>query len=58
MKKPTTIPIPTSEESPAEHEEKIRKRAFEIYERRGREDGRELEDWLEAEKEVLEAKTA
>lgn len=32
--------------------EKIRRRAFELYEARGREEGHDLEDWLEAEAEV------
>ena len=32
--------------------ERIRQRAYEIYETRGREDGRELEHWLEAEAEI------
>jgi hypothetical protein len=30
----------------------IRARAFELYCERGREDGRELEDWAKAEREV------
>lgn len=34
-------------------EELIRGRAYELYERRGREDGHDLEDWLEAEAEIL-----
>ena len=36
-------------------EDIIRKRALEIYERQGKQDGHELDDWLEAEREVLEA---
>ena len=35
-------------------EEQIRRRAFEIYEQRGREDGHELEDWLQAESEMVQ----
>lgn len=35
--------------------EQIRLRAYELYEARGREDGRELEDWLQAEAEILGA---
>lgn len=31
----------------------IERRAFELFEKRGREPGRELEDWLEAEKELF-----
>ena len=33
-------------------EEKIRSRAYEIYEARGREDGHDLDDWVRAETEV------
>jgi len=31
--------------------EKVRQRAYELYELRGREDGHELDDWLTAELE-------
>ena len=31
----------------------IRRRAFEIYEQRGREDGHDLDDWLQAEAEIF-----
>lgn len=34
-------------------EELIRERAYQLYERRGREDGHDVEDWLEAEAEIL-----
>jgi len=33
-------------------EEEIRHRAYELYELRGREDGHDVEDWLEAEAEI------
>lgn len=33
-------------------EEEIRRRAYELYEARGRGDGHDLEDWLEAEIEI------
>jgi hypothetical protein len=33
-------------------EEEIRRRAYELYEARGRGDGHDLEDWLEAEAEI------
>ncbi len=33
-------------------EDTIRERAFEIYERRGRQDGRAEEDWFEAETQL------
>ena len=35
-------------------ERKVRSRAKEIYESRGQEDGQELQDWFQAESEVLE----
>ncbi len=38
-------------------EEQIRKRAYEIYETRGREDGHDTEDWLRAEQEVASRET-
>jgi hypothetical protein len=45
----------TSEASEAEDlESRIRERAYELYEARGREDGHELEDWIRAEEEVTE----
>ena len=33
-------------------EVEIRRRAYELYEQRGREDGHDAEDWLRAEQEV------
>jgi hypothetical protein len=39
-------------------EDKIRQRAYELYERRGRGDGSELEDWVQAEAEVLGSREA
>ena len=41
-------------------QEQIRRRAYELYEERGRNDGHDLEDWLQAESEVTQqkAKTA
>lgn len=39
---------------PGNQQEQIRLRAFEIYQQRGKGDGYELEDWLQAESEVLE----
>jgi hypothetical protein len=32
--------------------ERVAQRAFQLYERRGREDGHDVEDWLQAEQEV------
>ena len=47
-------------ESTRELQEQIRRRAHELYEQRGRQDGHELDDWLQAESEVTQrkAKTA
>ena len=36
---------------PSEYHD-IQTRAYELYEQRGREDGHELEDWLQAEAEI------
>lgn len=36
-----------------ELDDKIRRRAYKIYEQRGRTNGSELEDWVQAETEVL-----
>jgi hypothetical protein len=40
-----------------ELEDQIRRRAYELYEERGREDGHELEDWLRAEEEITSKKS-
>ena len=61
---PTTpTPLGTSNQttkSTSELQEQIRRRAHELYEQRGRQDGHELDDWLQAESEVTQrkAKTA
>jgi hypothetical protein len=36
-------------------EERIRRRAYELYVERGNESGSELNDWLQAEEEILRA---
>lgn len=38
-------------------EEQIRKRAYELFEARGSEEGHELEDWLRAEEEIRARET-
>ena len=48
-KKPSTFGRSATD---ASLEEKIRTRAYERYEVRGREEGHDLEDWLEAEAEI------
>jgi hypothetical protein len=42
-------------EAPYELQEQIRRRAYELYEQRGAQDGHELEDWLQAEAEVKQS---
>ena len=39
-------------ESNSELQEEIRRRAYELYERRGQGDGHDFEDWLQAEAEL------
>jgi Protein of unknown function (DUF2934) len=38
-------------------ERQIQQRAYELYERRGRTDGYDLEDWLQAEREIKGTQT-
>jgi oligoendopeptidase F len=45
-------PLETTNKSHPNPEEEIRRSAYELYEQRGREDGRALDDWLRAEVEV------
>jgi hypothetical protein len=42
-----------SQDSQPTSQESIRQRAHEIYLQRGGQDGSELDDWLQAEREVL-----
>jgi hypothetical protein len=56
QKKPASNVMSIRKASPeaAHHMEQIvRRRAYELYEQRGREDGHAQEDWLRAEAEVL-----
>jgi DUF2934 family protein len=39
-------------------EERIRRRAYELYVERGNESGSELDDWLQAEEEIRRAEEA
>jgi hypothetical protein len=52
-KKPSTL-APKSDEPTVliPIEQQIQKRAYELYEQRGRTDGHELDDWLQAECEI------
>lgn len=61
MKPKRTMPTllqatePTILSSP-ELQEQIRRRAYELHEQRGRVDGFDLDDWLQAESEVTRTK--
>ena len=52
-KKPSTL-APKSDEPTVliSAEQQIRQRAYELYEQRGRIDGRDLDDWLQAERSI------
>lgn len=41
-----------ADEPPEEVEEQIRQRAYQLYYERGAEDGHDVDDWLQAEREV------
>ena len=58
MKRVSTMPHPpragqTTDSSPS-RQEQVRGRAYEIYEQRGREDGYDLDDWLQAESNIVQ----
>ncbi|MGO9402834.1 MAG: DUF2934 domain-containing protein [Terriglobales bacterium] len=44
-------------DSTSELQQRIRRRAYELYEERGKGDGNELADWLQAESEVTQQKS-
>jgi Protein of unknown function (DUF2934) len=44
--------------SASELQDQIRRRAYELYEQRGSNDGHEVSDWLQAESEVAQKKVA
>jgi len=53
MPNPRTKKAPTLVRTvPKNIEEQSRRRAYGLYEARGREDGRDLEDWFRAESEI------
>lgn len=57
MKKDQTTNVEQEQglESAEQLQEKIRQRAHELYELRGRDHGHDLDDWLEAESELIAA---
>jgi hypothetical protein len=48
--------LPTAINEPQELEQRIRERAYELYEARGQKDGHELEDWYRAKEEITNKK--
>jgi len=59
MKRDFDHPTPKKKKTPStadEIENAIRRRAYELYEERGYVDGFELEDWAQAEAELLNSK--
>ena len=58
-KKPSTLAAKSAEPTVLiPIEQQIQKRAYELYEQRGRTDGHELEDWLRAEGEIKHTNAA
>lgn len=49
--------MPNAEPPPLPFEQ-VQRRAYELYEQRGRQDGYHLDDWLQAEKDVRSATLA
>ncbi len=49
-KQTSTTEMPLRHDTPEEHE--IRLRAYELYEQRGRENGHDVDDWVQAEAEL------
>ena len=56
----TSAPTPTESKAQIlDRNTRIRRRAYDLYEQRGRVDGHDLDDWLQAEAELTgKAKTA
>ena len=46
-----------AKKTPFDIQEQVRRRAFELYEQRGREDGHDQDDWLQAESELVQQRT-
>lgn len=49
---------PTPSENDPDSQQVIRKRAYELYEFRGKEEGHDLDDWLQAESELKQARAS
>jgi hypothetical protein len=52
---PATAPTKTPRIETPSLQERIRLRAFELYVERGNRPGSELDDWLQAEEEILQS---
>ena len=50
-------PMKQTPESVNERQDQIRLRAYELYEQRGRTDGHDVDDWLQAESDMIPMKT-
>ncbi len=55
-KDPGKNPPPNPASEPQNLEEEIRLRAYELYEARAQGDGRDVDDWLQAEEEITKKK--
>jgi len=55
---PSKPPSSMGHENPTPNvEDQVRRRAYELYEQRGMEDGHDVEDWLRAEEEIKQTRT-
>ena len=52
------IPTVVVMKSASELQDQIRRRAYELYEQRGSNEGHEVSDWLQAESEIAQKKGA
>jgi hypothetical protein len=55
--RPNSQTKPEVTESAISFQEQVRCRAYELYEKRGKEDGHEIDDWVQAESEVTAGTT-
>ena len=54
---PSKPPSSMEHENPTPNvEDQVRRRAYELYEQRGMEDGHDVEDWLRAEEEIKQTR--
>lgn len=53
LKKTSSARSPEAGQADGNLQEEIRRHAYELYEQGGRQDGRELDHWLQSESEVM-----